>query len=76
MTFLTPAELVELTGYKRPLRQVQQLVDEYGITPFVSAKGRVLVTRDAVQMAQRRMSGFELQAVQRRGPRPNLRGRG
>lgn len=69
--FLTPEQLENLTGYRRPRAQLQWL-RAHGIEPYVSARGQVQVTQAVVEEAQRRASGLELQAV-RRGPRPNLR---
>ena len=69
--FLTRQELEELTGYVRSSAQCR-LLREWGIEPYVSARGRVMVTWDAVEEAQRRRSGIETRAAARKGPRPNL----
>ena len=69
--FLTRAEIEELTGYVWRPRQIERL-REWGIDPYVSAKGRIQVTWDVVEEVQRRRSGIEARAVQRKGPRPNL----
>ena len=69
--FLTRAEIEELTGYIRRSCQLRVL-REWGIEPYISASGRIQVTWDVVEEVQRRRSGVEARAVQRRGPRPNL----
>ena len=69
--FLTREEVRELTGYARRPAQVAKL-HEWGIRPYISAKGEVFVTRDAVEQRQRQMSGFADDARKPKGPRPNL----
>ena len=71
MTFLTRPELEQLTGYVRPSAQIRKL-REWGIEPFVSARGEVFVAREALEEAQRRRSGMEARAIARKGPRPRL----
>ena len=70
--FLSLKELEDLTGYTRPSAQARALREKWGIHPFISATGKVHVTKDIVEEAQRRMSGIEARSTRRRGPRPNL----
>lgn len=53
--FLTPAELVELTGRKRAAHQVAMLRAQ-GIPCWVNAAGRPVVARAAIEGTQRRES--------------------
>lgn len=46
--FLTPGDLVILTGYKRPADQVRWL-ERNAIPHFVNAQGRPVVRRDLRQ---------------------------
>ena len=71
--FLSPKEIENLTGYVRPTAQAKALREKWGIQPFISATGKVHVTHDIVEAAQRRMSGIEIQQTRRRGPTPNLK---
>ncbi len=54
-TFLTPAELVELTGRKRAAHQVAMLRTQ-GIPCWVNAAGKPVVARAAIEGVQRRES--------------------
>lgn len=69
---LSHDDLVELTGYKRPADQARALRESFGITPFVSRTGRITVFLSVLEEAQKRRSGFEVEKVTRRGPRPRL----
>ena len=58
--FLTPTELLELTGYKKPALQRRWLV-EHGYRFDVRADGRAVVLTAAIEkkLAGRRTSGPE-----------------
>lgn len=64
--FLSPEELVELTGLVQPAAQVRWLVRN-GLRHFVRADGRPVVTRHALEHAEERLSsapiGPDLDAV-------------
>lgn len=45
--FLTPEELITLTGFKIPARQAQWL-NEHGIRHYINGQNRVIVTCDAL----------------------------
>ena len=67
------AQLIELTGYIRPARQARILREKWGIEPFISSHGHCWVMRDVLVEAQHRLSGLEVQAATRQGPRPNMK---
>lgn len=69
--FLTPDELYALTGYRRPAWQIRWLRAQ-GIEPYISARGDVVITRDAVEAVLRQRSRIEPPPLRRRGVRPNL----
>jgi len=43
--FLTPEELVEISGHKRADAQARYFCEEVGMRPFINAKGKVIVIR-------------------------------
>lgn len=62
---LTPAELVQITGYRRPRDQVAWVRDRYGIPAHLNAAGEAVVLRAHLEAASRPMQVKVVKQVRR-----------